>query len=199
MRMLFWVAAHSQNLLGLNARAWMMPPAWRVARCLLSLRSQSMATWSLPPEAHRDPSGATVTQLMYPVCPTKVVLSLQSLRFHTLTCLSQPPETTRGLATLGEKRTQLTHSLWAPAPDPSPSMVCLHSPRVFQSFRVLSREPETIWRLSEEKATLSASFLWPQKVRVDTPRLRSHKRRVVSHEQERANWPSEDSTTSSTK
>lgn len=40
-------------------------------------------------------------------------------------------------------------------------MVYLQTPRVFQSLMVLSREPETIWRLSAEKATLKTSFVWP--------------------------------------
>jgi len=43
-----------------------------------------MATPSLPPDAHRLPSGDTVTVLMYPVCPTRFVRSLQLVRFHTL-------------------------------------------------------------------------------------------------------------------
>merc|ERR1719399_1225511 len=66
-------------------------------------------------------------------------------------------------------------------------MVYLHSPRVFQSFTVLSREPETIWRLSAEKATEG------------TPLAMSQRRRVPSHEPERANWPSEEMMTSCTK
>merc|ERR1719174_398549 len=48
-------------------------------------------------------------------------------------------------------------------------MVYLHSPRVFQSLMVLSREPETIWRLSVEKATESTSLVWPTKRRVVPP------------------------------
>merc|ERR1711879_532033 len=57
-------------------------------------------------------------------------------------------------------------------------MVYLHSPRVFQSLIVLS---------------------WPTNRRVVSPVFRSHRRRVPSHEPERANWPSEEITTSSTK
>lgn len=45
-----------------------------------------------------------------------------------------------GLEVMGEKRTQDTHSEW---PSGSP-MVYLHSPRVFHSLMVLSREPDTI-------------------------------------------------------
>lgn len=47
--------------------------------------------------------------------------------------------------------------------------VYLHTPRVFHSLMVLSREPETIWRLSEEKATLSTSFVCPTNLRVVVP------------------------------
>lgn len=47
--------------------------------------------------------------------------------------------------------------------------VYLHTPRVFHSLMVLSREPETICRLSEEKATLSTSLVWPTNRRVVVP------------------------------
>lgn len=40
---------------------------------------------TLPPEAHREPSGETVTVLMYPVWPTRLLLSLQLVKFHTCT------------------------------------------------------------------------------------------------------------------
>merc|ERR1711904_469210 len=78
-------------------------------------------------------------------------------------------------------------------------MVYLHSPRVFHSLIVLSRDPDTIWRLSAEKATERTSLSWPTKRRVVRPVLRSHRRRVPSQEPERANCPSEEMTTSSTK
>merc|ERR1711998_666652 len=78
-------------------------------------------------------------------------------------------------------------------------MVYLHSPRVLHSLMVLSREPETIWRLSAEKATERTSLSWPTKRRGGRPGFRSHRRRVPSHEPERANWPSEEITTSWTK
>lgn len=45
----------------------------------------------------------------------------------------------------------------------------LQTPKVFQSLMVLSLEPETIWRLSEEKATLRTSLVWPTKRRVVVP------------------------------
>lgn len=48
-------------------------------------------------------------------------------------------------------------------------MVYLQTPRVFQSLMVLSREPETIWRLSAEKATLKTSFEWPTNILVVWP------------------------------
>merc|ERR1719201_2718731 len=124
-----------------------------------------------------------------PVCPTRLVRSLQFVRFQTLTSLSQPHETMRGLAAEGEKRTHETHSVW-----PSSWMVNLHSPRVFHSLMVLSREPETIWRLSAEKATDRTSLEWPTKRRVVMPLLRSQRRRVASHEAERAKLPSDERT-----
>lgn len=61
--------------------------------------------------------------------------------------------------------------------------VYLHTPNVFQSLMVLSLEPETICRLSEEKATLSTSLVWPTKRRVVVPlrmQSRSLKRQVRS-------------------
>lgn len=48
-------------------------------------------------------------------------------------------------------------------------MVYLQTPRVFQSLMVLSREPETIWRLSAENATLKTSFVWPTNALVVWP------------------------------
>merc|ERR1719311_847556 len=57
-------------------------------------------------------------------------------------------------------------------------MVYLHSPRVFQSLMVLSRDPETIWRLSAEKATDSTSFSWPTNRLVVAPDASSQRRRV---------------------
>ena len=53
-----------------------------------------------------------------------------------------------------------------------PRLTCtvyLQTPKVFQSLMVLSLEPETIWRLSEEKATLRTSLVWPTKRRVVVP------------------------------
>merc|ERR1719450_740481 len=125
----------------------------------------------------------------------RLVRSLQLERFQTFTSLSQPPETIRGWEALGEKDTQETHSEW---PSPSDWMVYLHSPRVFHSLMVLSREPDTIWRLSPEKATLLTSLVWPWKVRTEAPVFRSHKRMVLSQEPDNANWPSEESTTLTT-
>lgn len=58
------------------------------------------------------------------------------------------PETMIGLTWFGEKRTHETQSLC-----PSSWMVYLHSAKVFHNLMVLSRDPETIWRLSAEKAT----------------------------------------------
>ncbi len=116
-----------------------------------------------------------------------LVRSLQLLRFQTLTSLSQPPETMTGFWVLGEKRTHETHSVWQ-----SSVMVYLHSPRVFQSLMVLSLEPVTICLLSAEKETLKTSAVCPRKDLVVTPALRSQRRTVLSHEADKANWPSEE-------
>src|SRR5579859_4550313 len=99
----------------------------------------------------------------------------------TLTSLSHPAETITGLEGLGEKRTQLTHS-----PCPSSVMVNLQSPSVFQSLIVLSRLPLTICLLSAEKETERTSLVCPMKRRVVLPVLRSQRRRVLSHDAERA-------------
>merc|ERR1719329_1637805 len=120
-----------------------------------------------------------------PVWPTKLVRSLQLLRFQTLTSLSQPADTMRGILADGEKPTLLTQSVCM-----SSTMVYLHSARVFQSLMVLSRLPDTIWRLSPEKATLNTSLVCPWKVRAVAPVFKSHRRMVLSHEAERANRPS---------
>jgi len=48
-------------------------------------------------------------------------------------------------------------------------MVYLQTPRVFHSLMVLSRDPDTIWRLSAENATLNTSLVWPIKRRVVVP------------------------------
>jgi len=99
-------------------------------------------------------------------------MSLQVERLQTLTTLSQPAETIRGVWLLGEKRTHDTQSEW-----PSSVILYLHSPRVFHRRTERSREPETIWRLSAEKATDMTSLVWPSKRRVVLPVLMSHRRR----------------------
>lgn len=55
-------AAHSQYLLGLKHRALISSAPFSVYRCLPSFRSHNMALPSLPPDAHSEPSGDTVTQ-----------------------------------------------------------------------------------------------------------------------------------------
>merc|ERR1719311_2021478 len=117
----------------------MVLPASNEYKCLPSFTSHSMAVPSLPPEAHREPSGETVLVYTTPVCPTRLVRNMQLLRFHTLTSLSQPADTMSGIFAEGEKTTQLTQSVCM-----SSVMVYLHSPNVFHSRMVLSREPETI-------------------------------------------------------
>ncbi len=47
--------------------------------------------------------------------------------------------------------------------------VYLQTPRVFHSLMVLSLDPDTIWRLSAEKATLRTSLVCPTKRRVVVP------------------------------
>merc|ERR1719324_267670 len=112
---------------------------------------------------------------MTPVCPTKLVRSLQLLKFQTFTSLSHPAETMSGIFAEGEKTTQLTQSECM-----SSVMVYLHSANVFQSLMVRSRLPDTIWRLSPEKATLFTSLVRPWKVRTVAPVFRSHRRMVRS-------------------
>lgn len=115
-------------------------------------------------------------------------------RVRTLTTLSHPAETMTGLRGLGENLTHETHSEC-----PSSLMSNLHSPRVFQSLMVRSRDPETICRLSAENETERTSAVCPTNRRVVSPVLRSQSRRVWSHDDERANWPSDEITTSETK
>src|SRR3989338_5552031 len=125
----------------------------------------------------------------------KLARSLQSFRRQTFTILSQPPEMISGAWVFGEKRTHETQSLW-----PSrPSIVYFISPTVFQRRIVLSREPDTIWRLSNENATDSTSLVCPRNSLVVLAALRSQRRSVLSQLAESANMPSDDTTTSSTK
>lgn len=63
---------------------------------------------------------------------------------------------------------------------------------------VLSRDPDTICRLSAEKATDSTSLECPMKRRVVLPEWISHSRSVPSQLPDRANCPSEEITTSDT-
>ena len=79
---------------------------------------------------------------------------------------------------LGLNRTHETHSVWP--------MVNVQSPSVFHSLIVRSREPETICLLSAEKQTERMSLVWPTKRRVVVPVASSQRRRVLSHEADRA-------------
>merc|ERR1719382_729466 len=134
--------------------ALMVLPASSEYKCLPSLTSHSMAVLSFPPEAHREPSGDTVTVYTTPVCPTRFVRSLQSVSPQTFTSLSQPAETISGSLAEGEKTTLLTQSVCM-----SSVIVNLHSANVFHSLMLLSRLPDTICRLSPEKATLKTSLV----------------------------------------
>lgn len=100
---------------------------------------------------------------------------------QTLTSLSHPALTMTGFCGLGENLTQETHSVW-----PLSVMVNLQSPKVFHSLIVLSRDPETIWRLSAEKETERTSLVWPTKVRVVLPVASSHNLRVLSQDEDSA-------------
>merc|ERR1719162_1885955 len=119
---------------------------------------------------------------MTPVWPTRLVRSLQLLRFHTFTSLSQPADTMSGILAEGEKPTQLTQSVCM-----SSTMVYLHSARVFQSLMVLSRLPDTICLLSPENATLFTSLAWPWNVRTQAPVFKSQRRIVRSQDADNAN------------
>merc|ERR1719305_673577 len=140
-----------------------------------------MAVPHLPPDAQSDPSGEIVTVYKGPLCPARLSRSLQLFRFHTLTSLSQPAETMSGCLADGEKRTQLTQSECA-----SSVMVYLHSASVFQRRIVLSRDPDTIWRLSAENATVFTSEVWPVNERTDWPTFKSQSRMVLSQDAESA-------------
>ena len=50
-----------------------------------------------------------------------------------------------------------------------------------------------------QKKKLAMTLVWSSNRRVDFPAERSHRRRVLSHDPERAKWPSDDRTTSETK
>merc|ERR1719231_1642572 len=135
---------------------------------LPSLTSHSLAYMSLPPDAHREPSGEMATVYTTPVWPTRLVRSLQLLRFQSFTSLSQPADTISGILADGEKPTLLTQSVCM-----SSVMVYLHSASVFHNLMVLSRLPDTFCRLSAEKATLKTSFVWPLKQRTADPVFKS--------------------------
>jgi len=114
---------------------------------------------SLPPVAQREPSGAMVRALTYPVCPTRLVWILNNfVRVHTLTILSQPADTTIGLRGLGENLTQETQSECAS------SIEHLHSPKVFHNLILLSLDPETICLLSGEKKQQIKHLLYVQQI-----------------------------------
>src|SRR3990167_4378100 len=87
----------------------------------------------------------------------------------------------RGDSTAGEKRTQLTQSVWQ-----SFSSVYTHSPFTFQILSLLSRPPDRMWRLSGEKAVERTSLVWPRNLPKQVPVLRFHRRRDLSHEADSA-------------
>jgi hypothetical protein len=58
------VAAQSQYLVGEKIKALMVSPPSREYKCFPSFKSHNLTDPSLPPEAQREPSGETVTELM---------------------------------------------------------------------------------------------------------------------------------------
>merc|ERR1719265_3025582 len=154
--------------------------------CLPSFTSQSIVVPSLPPLAQSEPSGEMVTSYSGPPWPARLKRSLQLFKFHTFTSLSHPQLTMSGCFADGLKRTLDTQSECA-----SSVIVYLHSASVFQRRIDLSRDPETIWRLSDENATEFTSDVWPAKLRTDEPVFRSQRRIVLSQLAVSANWPSE--------
>lgn len=61
---------------------------------------------------------------------------------------------------------------------------------------VLSLDPDTICLLSDEKATDKTSLVCPTNLLVVVPELMSHNLKVPSHDDESANNPSDEMTTS---
>merc|ERR1719231_847394 len=100
----------------------MVPPASSEYRCLPSFTSHNIVVPSLPPDAHREPSGEIATVYTTPVWPARLVRSLQSLRFQTLTSLPQPAETMSGVFADGENATLLTQSVCTSLSRPAETM-----------------------------------------------------------------------------
>lgn len=69
-------------------------------------------------------------------------------RTHETLRISNGPKSEAGTSNVAH------HSEW-----PSSTMLNLHSPRVFHSLMVRSREAETICRLSAEKDTLEGQWV----------------------------------------
>jgi len=79
---------------------------------------------------------------------------------------------------MGEYLTHETHSVWLEV-----SLVNLQSARVFHNLMDLSAPAEMICLLSGEKQQVKTSLVCPTKVLVETPVLRSHNLRFLSHEE----------------
>ncbi len=104
---------------------------------------------------------------------------------RTLTSLSQPADTMMGLVVTGEKRTQETQSV---CPSGSP-IVYLHSPIVFHSLIVLSREPDTICaRAGGADALLGLAHTQPTSQTPSAPRRRSNALSDLAHASPRARY-----------
>ena len=191
------VAAHNQYLFGEKQSEWITLPASSEYKCSPLFKSHNIAVPSFPPLAQSELSGETVTELIYPVCPIKFFMCLQSNKLQTLTTLSQPPEMISGWGCCFVAGENLTHETqpWCP----SSVRVNLQTPTVFHNFKVLSLDPETIWRLSELIATDKTSLSWLSNLLTVCPLFKSQRRKFLSHDDEIANCPSEETTTSETK
>jgi hypothetical protein len=82
----------------------------------------------------------------------------------------------------GEYLRHETQSLWLLSSD-----VNLQSAIVFQSLISRSAPAEITYLLSGENATVKTSRVCPTKVREVFPAFKSHKRKVLSHDDEIAN------------
>ncbi|KAF6090925.1 hypothetical protein HJG60_012270 [Phyllostomus discolor] len=111
---------------------------------ILASRSTGGSIW-------RDSQGAQI-----PCVADGIGLQLAVCQVPLLDQLVSATGHDDGIAAVECKADTDTHSEWL-----SSWTVYLHIPRVFHSLMVLSQEPETICPLSEEKATLITSLVWP--------------------------------------
>ena len=144
--------------------------------------------------------GANAIVLIWDLCPVNVYLSCMVFLSQILIYLSHDA-VARTPSFSGENLTWLTQSKcsipdWFPV---IPSIEYLQSPFTFHNLMLLSLEPDTIWRLSGEKATERTSFSWPIKVAIDALVLKSQSLKVLSQLDDTAYLPSYERATSSIK